>query len=328
MGFGSPLLLLALATLPVAVWGYRSLEHYRQRRAARWANPSLLPNMAPGDIGRKRHIPAALFLLALTLLLVGFARPEATLNHIRSGSTVIVTIDVSGSMASPDVRPTRLALADRIAAEFVHGLPSGYRVSLVTFADRPTVKVPPTFDRELFNQGLPRTTELEGTAIGDALAESIKIAKKAVGPSKPGSPHPPAAILLLSDGGDNTGEIKPADAAERGRRAGIPTSTLAIGTPAGTVTQNVPLGPGGKKYQLVQQVPVERTTLRAIAHESGGRLLSSASAQQLKLVYRELASRAVNERRKTEITVVLVGIALATILAGALLSALWFQRLI
>src|SRR3954453_436792 len=139
MSFQHPVLLVGLILLPLAVAVWLWLERRRAAGAASWSSPALVPNMVAADPGRRRVIPFALFLVGLALLLVGFARPQATVNEPREGATVVLAIDVSGSMSAADVKPTRLTAADAALTQFLHDLPSKYRVSLVTFSNRPTV---------------------------------------------------------------------------------------------------------------------------------------------------------------------------------------------
>src|SRR5262249_19980863 len=251
MSFQHPVLLIALLIVPAAVVGWIWLERRRSERAAAWSSPALLPNMLTSRPGRRRFVPLVLFLVGLTLLLAGFARPEATLTVPREGATVVLALDVSGSMAAKDVKPTRLAAADAAVAQFVKDLPSKYRVALVTFSSRPTVKVPPTYDHKLILQALPSKTELEGSAGADGAATAGLVASKAVGKSKPGAPHPPAAVLLLSDGAQNSGRLKPADAIAQARKLDVPVSTIALGTADGMVYQKLP----GSKYTEQHAVP-------------------------------------------------------------------------
>jgi Ca-activated chloride channel homolog len=328
MTFKSPELLLFLLAVPAAVAFYVSLERRRARRAANWSSPGLLPNMVSKTPGRVRYIPAALFLTAMTLLLVGFARPEARFSEAKDGATIVLMVDTSGSMGANDVKPTRLLAADAALTEFVKTLPSKYRAALITFSTNIAVKVTPTYDRKELIAGLPLTTVLEGTAMGDALSQAVTVAKKAVGPSRPGAPHPPATIVLVSDGGSNSGKVTPAKAAADARKAGIPVSTVSIGTLRGVVHQNVPIGGGTKTFPLVQQVPVDPTTLKSVAAVSGGKFYPAQSPAQLDQVYKELGSRLVYSKQFREITVGLTAAALVLILVGAGLSAWWFRRLV
>ena len=324
MSFQHPVLLVVLVVVPAAIWAWTRLERHRAKRAASWSSPQLLPNMVSGNPGRRRFVPLALFLVGLTLLLVGFARPEARITVPREGATVVLAMDVSGSMAAKDVKPTRLAAADTAITQFLHDLPSKYRVSLVTFSQRPTVKVPPTYDRKLILQALPTKTELEASAVADGAATAVLVASKAVGKSKPGVPHPPAAVLLVSDGAQNYGRLKPADAIAQARKLDVPISTIALGTPDGIVYQKLP----GSKYIEQHAVPATPGQLQALAQGTGGRFFKAHSAAALKQVYKDLGSRLAKEDKKREITQWWTMGAVGFIAVGALLSGIWFRRLV
>jgi Ca-activated chloride channel homolog len=324
MSFQHPVLLIALLIVPAAVAGWIWLERRRGERAAVWSSPALLPNMLTSKPGRRRFVPLVLFLVGLTLLLAGFARPEATLTVPREGATVVLAMDVSGSMAAKDVKPTRLAAADAALSQFVKDLPSKYRVSLVTFSSRPTVKVPPTYDHKLVLQALPTKTELEGSAVADGAATAVVVASKAVGKSKPGAPHPPAAVLLVSDGAQNSGRLKPADAIAQARKLDVPVSTIALGTADGIVYQKLP----GSKYIEQHAVPASPTQLHALAQGTNGRFFKATSETALKQVYKDLGSRLAHQHKKREITQWWALGALGFILGGAVLSGVWFRRLV
>ena len=323
MSFQHPILLVALVAVPAAIAGWAWLERRRAERAASWSTPALLPNMVSGDPGRRRFVPLALFLAGLTLLLAGFARPQATVSVPREGATVVLALDVSGSMAAKDVKPTRLAAADAAITQFLHDLPSKYRVALVTFSNRSTVRVPPTYDRKLVLEALPTKAELEGTALGDAAAAAVLVAAKAVGKSKPGAPHPPATVLLLSDGNQNQGHLKPQDAAAQAQKLAVPISTVSLGTPDGVVEQKIPGG-----YTQRSAVPPAPAQLQALAQGSGGHFFKARTAADLKQVYKDLGSRLARENKKREITAWTTTGALGFILLGALLSGVWFRRLV
>jgi Ca-activated chloride channel family protein len=324
MSFQHPVLLIALLIVPAAVAGWIWLERRRGERAAAWSSPALLPNMLTSKPGRRRFVPLALFLVGLTLLLAGFARPEATLTVPREGATVVLALDASGSMAAKDVKPSRLAAADAAVTQFVKDLPSKYRVSLVTFSSRPTVKVPPTYDHKLILQALPTKTELEGSAVADGAATAVLVASKAVGKSKPGAPHPPAAVLLVSDGAQNSGRLKPADAIAQARKLDVPVSTISLGTADGIVYQKLP----GSKYIEQHAVPAQPAQLRALAQGTNGRFFRATSATALKQVYKDLGSRLAHQHKKREITQWWALGAMGFILGGALLSGVWFRRLV
>jgi Ca-activated chloride channel family protein len=324
--FKSPWLLVFLLLVPVAILLYLWLDGRRSERAARWSSPALLPNMVSGSPGARRYVPAILFAVALTLLLVGFARPEAKFTEAKDGATVVLMVDISGSMASNDVKPTRLLAADTAIADFIKKVPSRYRISLITFSNHIAVRVPPTYERDSVISALPKKTELEGTALGDALSQAVNVAKKAVGPSKPGAPHPPATILLLSDGGQNAGRVTPVQAATQAKKAAIPVSAVSLGTAGGKVEQKVPFG--GKTVPLVTQVPVEPKTLRAVAAAGGGHFYAAHSAAQLATVYKDLGHHLVYAKKYREVTAIFTLVAFLVILTGAALSVVWFRRLV
>jgi Ca-activated chloride channel family protein len=323
MSFAHPALLVFLLLVPLVVAGWFWLERRRVDRAASWSSPALVPNMLSSDPGRRRLVPLALFLAGLTLLLAGFARPQAKLTAPREGATVVLALDASGSMAARDVKPTRLDAADAAITQFLHDLPSKYRVALVTFSNRPTVRVPPTYDRKLIVNALPKKAELEGTALGDGAATAVLVASKAVGKSRPGVPHPPAAVLLLSDGNQNAGRLRPAEAATQARKLDVPISTVSLGTPDGFVEQKIPGG-----FTERTAVPPAPSQLHSLAQVSGGRFFKATTAAGLKQVYKDLGSRLANETKKREITNWTTMGALVFILLGALLSGLWFRRVV
>jgi Ca-activated chloride channel family protein len=325
LSFGHPILLVALLGVPLAIAGWLGLERRRHEQAAAWSRPELLPNMVPGAPGRRRYVPLVFFLIGLTLLLVGFARPQATLTVPREGATVVLALDVSGSMAAPDLKPGRLSAADPAITQFLHDLPSKYRTAFVIFSVRSTVKVPPTYDRQLIVNALPTKAEFAGTALGDGVATAALVAAKAVGTSKPGAPHPPAAVLLLSDGLQNTGKLTALQGADMARKAGVPVYTVSLGTAKGSVLQKIP-GPGN--VTKTTAVPVKSAELQVIAHATGARFFAARSAEELKQVYKDPS--------KPQKVVVPLGVitawapmgAVGLILVGALLSGIWFRRLV
>ncbi|HWB21576.1 MAG TPA: VWA domain-containing protein [Gaiellaceae bacterium] len=326
MTFAAPYLLFTLLAVPVAAIGYLLLERRRTARASAWSTRAMMPNIVRRPSERLRYVPAALMLIGLTFLLVGFARPQRVLNSVKSGATVVLAFDVSGSMASSDVHPTRIMAARNGAIQFLNTLPSKYQVAVVTFADKVNLVVAPTTNRSRVIAGLPtQITPLGGTAIGDAIDGSLAVAVRAVGKSHPGNPHPPAAILLISDGSQTAQGTKPQDAAAKARLAGIPVDTISVGTANGQVTQQQKLQGGQVKTQTYP-VPVDPTTLQVVSHLTGGQFFKAFSAQQLSQVYRNLGTHTSKAKSKRELSALATGIALVFILSGVVLSALWFRR--
>ena len=183
MSFAAPYLLLALVAVPVAAAAYVWLERQREARANQWVSPAMAPNLVHRPSPRRRHIPAALFLIGLTFLLVGFARPEARLSSTREGATVVLALDTSGSMAARDVKPTRILAARNAILTFLQELPPKYKVALVTFTDHPAVLQPPTYDRSKIVDALPLKATPSGTAIGDAVQRSLMVATQPSAPT-------------------------------------------------------------------------------------------------------------------------------------------------
>ena len=176
MSFAAPVLLLFLLAVPAAVAGYVWLERRRESRAAGWATPSLLPNLVERPPSWRRHLPTALLLAGVALLLVGFARPRTSVSVKRQDATVVLVLDVSGSMAAKDAKPTRLGAARTAALQFVDKLPKGYRMSLVTFSDHAAVVVPATHDLSMMRSAIARAKSgPQGTALAEAVSRAVDV---------------------------------------------------------------------------------------------------------------------------------------------------------
>jgi len=274
--------------------------------------------------GGRRHLPIALLLLAVASLLVGFARPHATISERSEQATVVLAIDTSLSMGSKDVAPTRLAAAQASARTFLAALPKKYRVAVVAFSSRPSVVSAPTVDRAYVNAAISALRLGQGTALGDGLANAIQVASGTPpGTRRPAGQKPvPSAILVLSDGAQDGGRVQLPDAIRRARAAKIPIFTALLGTADGIV--NVPLV-GGYNEQI--RVPPNPTVLRTVAAQTGGRFYTAPTQSDLKSVYRDLESRLGNTDQDEEITVAFAALGALLLLVGCALSALWFRRI-
>jgi Ca-activated chloride channel family protein len=322
VSFAAPLALLTLLVVPAAILAYRLLERHRAARAARWAPAALLPNMVERPAAWRRTVPLALLLVGLTLLLVGFARPRTTLSFKEQEATVVLVVDVSGSMAARDSQPTRLGAAKRLAAEFVDRLPHGYRMALVSFSDHTAVDVPPTHDLTRVRGALAALKSgPQGTALADAVWRALDLAHQV--PRDANGKRPPAVVVLFSDGGQTAGRVQPQQAAQRARLLGVPIDSVALGPPDGLVLQ--PLK-GGFTERI--QVPVQATVLQALSRTSGGRFAAGVRNVDVKGIYDGLGSRTGHKRQRVEVTAAAAGGGLAFMLAGALLSGLWYRRLV
>ena len=337
MTFDSPYLLLSLLAVPVAIGIWLLAERRRMRYAVRFTNLDVLATLVPRRAWR-RYVPPVLFLLALSALCIGLARPHVKTAVLKNQATVILVIDVSGSMQSTDVKPTRLRAAQAAARAFLEHAPKGLRVGLIAFAGEPEIAAPPTTDHKLVIQSLDSLDMFPGfggTAIGDALAEAVKVGQQAVqAPPKPpagtiayviptatGLSDSPVSILFLSDGSQTRGTLQPLQGAALAKDARIPVYTFALGTPGGTLTRG--FGP----FARTIPVPPDPTTLKAIADSTGGQFLAATSAEPLKAAYSKLGSKLGTTAGRHEVTYKFLGLAALLLLAAGVLSTLWSPRL-
>jgi Ca-activated chloride channel family protein len=318
MSFQSPLALIGLVLVPVLVGLYVVRERRRQSYATRFTAPALLPNLVAAAPGWRRHLPVALFLVALAAMIVGVARPHASVSVQREEATVLSAIDSSLSMSSQDVRPSRLVAAQNAAQAFVDGMPKKFRVGVIGFAGRAYVAVPPTEDRELVHNALRALKPGEGTALGDAVALGTRLARAE---RTSDGRIPPTAMLVISDGAQMRARTTPEVAATEARSAHIPVYTVVVGTPDGVV--NVPVAGG---YQAQLRVPPSPDTLRTVARMTAGQFFTAPDATRLRQIYEKLGSRLGHRRQKREITDLFAGGSAAFLVFGGALSALWFRR--
>ena len=343
MTFERPWLLLALLVVPAALALYLLVERRRMRYAIRFTNVDVLAGVMGGRLWRQ-YVPLALFLLALAALCVGVARPQRSTLVAKDRATVILVIDVSRSMEAKDVKPSRLGAATEAVRVFLDKVPARVQVGLIAFAGDPAVAAPPTTDHALVRESLDTLQwypSFGGTAIGDALAEAVRIGQDAVGAgngnlaSVTAAPAEPTkglvSILFLSDGAQTRGTLLPLDGADRARAAGIPVYTVALGTANGTLQfgggrppQGFPNGFGqGRRVP----VPPDPDTLRAIAVRTGGQFFAARDADSLKSAYSKLGSRLGRKPGKTEVTYGFLAAAAALLIGAGVLSAAWSPRL-
>jgi Ca-activated chloride channel family protein len=320
MSFDRPLVLIFLVALPVVVVLWRLLDRRRTAQAASFSTAALIPNLIAHRPGARRLVPLGLFVVALGALVVGAARPHAHVSVPRKEATIVLAVDVSRSMTAQDVRPTRLAAARSAADAFLSKVPKEYSIAVLGFGTRAFVAVPPTTDRVLAHDALEALAPSEGTAIGDAVALAVRLGTKQ---RTSDGTVPPTSVLLISDGARDGGRTSPLAAARKARAAGIPISTVLVGTQAGIVTNKLV---GGYEEQI--RVPPSPGTLQQIAKLSGGQFYRARTTAALTDVYKKLSTRIGHRRQSREVTD-LFGIGAAVhLLAGGALSAFWFRRLV
>ena len=322
MSFGTPAALLGLLVVPALVALIVVGERRRKAQGARFGTPALVAASAPAPRPIRRLLPSALALVALAALIVGVARPRATLSVPGRQATVILALDTSRSMAATDVKPSRLAAALAAARAFLDVAPDGYSIGIVSFSTRASVVLPPTTDRLAARNALAQITLGSGTALGDAIDRSVEAARPGASSRQPSPKNaPPATVLLLSDGEQTSGDRQPLDAAAQAHRLGVPVNTVALGTRDAIV--QVPLRNGLKEQVTVTPDP---KTLREIARITGGRYAAAPTAERLKQVYRDLGSRLGKKREKREVTAAFAGVGVALLLVASGLSLAWTRR--
>jgi Ca-activated chloride channel family protein len=348
MTFIWPHLLWLLAGVPLVVAAYLYVLRRRQRSAARYASLSMLREAAAGTPAYRRHVPPVLFLLALIVMIVAAARPAAIISLPAQHETVILAMDVSGSMRATDVQPNRLAAAQAAARTFVEEQPRSTRLGVVAFAATALVVQHPTLNREEITAAIDRLQLQRGTAVGSAIVVSLAaifpdegITLESVGgdgrrkpmgaayDAKTGTEKPPfkpvppgsygsAAIILLTDGQRTTGP----DAMEAARVAadrGVRVYTVGIGTPDGEIM-------GFEGWRM--RVRLDEETLKNVAMITHGEYFYAGNAADLKKVYKSLNSRFTLEKKETEVTALFSGLAALLAVTSALLSLAWFNRIL
>jgi Ca-activated chloride channel family protein len=309
ISFASPIWLLALLAIPVAIFALHASRRRATRYAIRFPAAATLAIAAGTVPAWRRFVPPALALAAAAALVLALAKPQHTVAVPVEGASVVLVTDHSGSMAATDVEPDRLTAAEQAAKTFLSQLPSPTRVGVVTYSDGPDGTRAPTLDRDVITQTLESQTAAGATATGEAL----QVALDALAPNGRAAARPVSAIVLLSDGKTTTGR-DPVDVARIAKRLKVPIYTVALGTADATIPNPVsPLSPP-------ISVPPDPETLKQIADISGGRAFTSDDAGQLQGIYRTLGSRLAVRHEDREITASFAIGGLALLLAAGLLS--------
>ncbi len=331
MLFEWPLMLWSLLLAPALVALYILAQRRRKRYALRFASLSLVKEALGRGPGWRQHLPPALFLLSLAVMLFALARPLSVVTLPSQEGTVILTMDVSGSMRADDMKPNRLEAAASAARTFVERQPEGVKIGVVSFSDNAFLVQAPTSDKAEVIAAINRLTPQRGTAIGsalltsvDAIFEEADLEGGAMMASDQPTPTPvprgvyePAIIVLLSDGQSNRGP-NPLDVVDQVAARGVRVYTVGVGTPEGTVLRN-----RGRSMR----VRLDETTLKGIAEATDGAYFYAATESDLQTVYRNLSTHMVFRKQETEITAFFTAAAILLLLGAGTLSLLWFNRL-
>ena len=308
MSFQAPWFLLALLAVPLALAALALARRRPDRYVVRFPATATLGAVLPRAGRVRRALPTLLLCLALAALALALARPEATVAVPNERASVILVTDTSGSMNATDVEPSRLAAAKAAGERFLDAVPDRLRVGLVAYAEGTHTVLRPTAEHAEVRTALDGLQAEGGTATGDALAGALD----ALG--ERGENAPPAAIVLLSDGATTSGD-DPVEVARRARAAGVPVSTVALGTPDGSLQL-----PDGR----VTRVPPDPESLREIAQASGGRAYAAEDAGALEQVYEDLGSQIGTRPEQREVTAGVAGAGVLLLLAA--LGTAWRRR--
>jgi Ca-activated chloride channel family protein len=340
MNFLWPDLLWMLLVLPALVALYLWLLLRRKKNTVRFASLAMVKQAAGKGPGWRRHVPPALLLLAIATLLVATARPTAVVTLPSQQETIILAMDVSGSMRAADVHPNRLVASQEAAKAFIKDLPRSVRVGVVSFAGTAAVVQPPTQSREDIVAAIDRFQLQRGTAIGSGIvlalatmfpddgidlsqitgARNMPLSpgdkpKRELTPVQPGS-YPSGAIIMLTDGQRTTGP-DPMDAAKMAADRGVKVYSVGIGTKEGETI-------GFEGWSM--RVRLDEETLKNIANLTRAEYFYAGNADDLKKVYQSLSTRLVVEKKETEITGLFAAAAAALVVVAAGLSVAWFGR--
>ncbi len=303
-----------LLALPLLVGLYAWRDRRRHAYAVRFSALPMLGLVAPRRPGWRRHVVAAGMLLATGVLVTAFARPAAEVRQPKERATVLLAIDVSLSMNAEDVAPNRLRAAQEAARNFADELPPSINLGLVTFAGSASVLVPPTTDRALVKNAVDDIRLGPYTAIGEGIVTSLSALELV--PDDPSGEPVPAHVVVLSDGETTVG-MPNGEAVLLAQEADVPVSTIAFGTPGGTIVLE------GR----TEPVPVNERELRQIAEDTGGVAYAAQTLDQLEQVYDDIGSSIGYELVPSEITDRWVGLGLVCMLLTVAGSLVWFGRL-
>lgn len=308
-------LLVVVVALAVT---YGLVQRHRRTLLARYANPDLAHSPVPVTSRARRHVSPVLALVGLAALVVAVAQPTRSGAVARQQGVVVLAVDVSASMSATDVAPDRLEAAIASAASFVDEVPDSIHIGLVAFDKNARQVVEPTTDHDSVKAAIAALEAGPGTATGDGIEVSLDAIRATLSPELLASGADlPASVVLLSDGTPTVGTpvaTATADATE----LGVPVTTIAFGTPDGTVTIQ------GETFR----VPADPETMRAVADATGGSFFEATSAGQLADVYQDISTVVGTTTEQREVTRGVLGLALAALLASAALGIAWGGRAI
>ncbi|MFN8470972.1 MAG: VWA domain-containing protein [Anaerolineae bacterium] len=337
MSFIWPIMLCLVLLLPLFIFWYVRMQRQRRQWAARYGSLGVVRGSTGG--GWRRHVPLVFFLIGLTLLIIGLARPQSVIEVPKVYGTVILAFDVSGSMAADDIKPTRLEAAKTAAQAFVERQPSTVQVGVVSFSENGFSVQPPTNDQGLILAAINRLQPARGTSLASGINMALNtIATANAEPqthfytnrsqSEPPTPtptptpvpegtHAPAAIVLLSDGENNVNP-NPLEAAKTAADRGVRIYTIGVGSPAGAMLHV-------EGFNIRSRL--DEKTLQQISQLTDGAYYNAQNEQDLREIYQNLDSQLIVKAEKTEVTSVFAGAGLLMLLLGGVFALVWLGRL-
>jgi Ca-activated chloride channel homolog len=327
MTFVWPEALWLLLLLPASIGLYLRVLKSRKRAAVQYANLSVIKEAMGRGLWWRRHLPPALLAFALAAMITAIARPAAVISLPTSHETVILAIDVSGSMRAADVEPTRIEAAQAAARTFIAQQPRSTRIGVVAFAGSAALVQAPTTNRRDVLSAIAALQLQHATAIGSGILVSLKAIFPELDfdanrgpdakPVPPGS-YAGAAIILLTDGQTTTGP-DPVDMARFAAERGVRVFTVGVGTEHGQILT-------GEGWSM--RVQLDEDSLQKVADLTRAEYFYAGNAMDLKKVYESLRTRLVMEERETEVGALFSAMAAAAVLLSATLSLLWFSRVL
>jgi Ca-activated chloride channel homolog len=332
MTFIWPSLLWLLLLAPLGAALYARAQRRRRQAAAVYGQLGFGTTAAAQRLGARRHWPALLFLLGLTILLFALARPQMAVSLPRVEGTVILTFDVSGSMAAGDMEPTRMEAAKVAARAFVERQPPSVLVGVVAFSDGGLSVQAPTNEQADVLAAINRLAPQRGTSLAQgiqaalnalaAMNQETTFLSESAGPTAEPPIVPPgsfgsAAIILLTDGENNV-QPDPLEAAQAAANRGVRVYTVGVGSAAGIALDL----DGFSVFTKLDEV-----TLQRIAQITDGAYYNATNMQELESIYNGLDLQLVVRPEDMEVTSIVAGLGVAVLLLGGALSLLWFGRL-
>lgn len=299
-----------------AVVGAYVIVHLRRRRAIqRWTSTHLHASIAPDRLGWRRHVAPVLAAVALALVVLGLAQPVQAQQVARDEGVVVLAVDVSASMTATDIAPSRIEAAIEGASKFVDEIPDGIQVGLVAFDGTARVLVDPTTDHGAVVDAVQTLRTGPRTATGEGIATSLDSITSTLSDAALAEDQVPASVVLLSDGYTTVG--RPAEqAATEAADLGIPVTTIAYGTPTGTVAV---------QGQVVD-VPADTTTMQAVADLTGGRYFEATTAGELDDAYTDIRTVVGYTTEPREVSRAFFGAGLLVLLGSTPFAFVWAAR--